>query len=92
MDKFRKIFKKSIEKIKKLFSKTEVFEAFTYVYKNGRIAKPGSMTSSVRWLKDVTVTGLSCKEREQLAFKTFREQNNLTKGQVWIFGNYIKKG
>lgn len=76
---------------KKFLSRYETFEAFSYVYKDGTIANPGQMTTYVKWLKDITIFGLSSEEREKLAFQKFREENNLKEGKVWIFGNYVWK-
>jgi len=64
---------------------SETFTAFTYVHKDKTIAKPGQITTYIRWLKDVTTEGITREEREEKAFKAFREQNNLKRGQVWIF-------
>lgn len=64
---------------------TEIFEAFTYVYENGTLVPPGQLSSHIRWLKDVTIEGVTHEEREEKAFKIFREQNNLKLGQVWIW-------
>ena len=76
---------------KKLFSKIEVFEAFTYIYDDGTVAMPEQMTTRVRWLGDIEVRGLSRKERLNLAYKIFQEENKLKEGQVWIYGNYIPR-
>lgn len=75
----------------KIFEKEEIFEAFTYVYNNGAVAGSAQMTFYIRWLKDVSIIGTSSKEREKEAYEIFRKQNNLKKGQVWIYGNLIRK-
>lgn len=69
----------------KIFEKEETFEAFTYVYKDGTVANPEQMTSYIKWLKSVSIIGTSSKEREKKAYEIFRKQNNLKKGQVWIY-------
>lgn len=60
------------------------FSAFSYININGNTAQPGQITTRVKWLKDIEIQGFTYNLREKKAFKKFRQENNLKKGQVWI--------
>jgi len=67
------------------FGKEEKFEAFVYINKDGKLVEPYYTSSRIRWLKPVSVKGLTYKDREKAAFESFKKENDLKNGQVWIF-------